>query len=218
MDSKQFNQIEMKKIIGISFLIILLFSLSFILFTGTKINAQEKQGSWQSQDDRVRCINQKAKVLDRDGYKQVITGIYDTFETPDFILASGSRGQSPLYKIPKKDVLVMELDGFYTNMSGWDYAGCELTLTGNRKKKGYLKVFHMGLHGYRAFKGHSNVGEFMISFKRLKKVEFIGDWEVIPLPKRGETNPKAIDTDNGNKDNKQDKGDEQEKHEKKTKK
>ena len=165
-----------------------------LLSASHKIHAQEKQGSWQSQDDRVRCINHKAKVLDMDGNKQVITDIHDTFETPDFILCAGSKGQSPLYKIPKKDVLVMELDGFYENMSGWDYAGCEMTLTNNRKIKGFIQVAHMGLPAFRAFKGKSDVGEFMISFKRLKKVEFIGEWEIIPLPKRGEKE-KANQTD-----------------------
>ncbi len=166
-------------------LIFLTLSISFFSLT-YKIHAQEKQGSWQSQDDRVRCINKKAKVLDMDGNKQVITDIHDTFETPDFILCAGSKGQSPLYKIPKQDVLVMVLDGFYENMSGWDYAGCEMTLTNNRKIKGFIKVGHMGLPSFRAFKGISDVGEFMISFKRLKKVEFIGVWEIIPLPERGE--------------------------------
>jgi len=137
----------------------------------------KEQGSWQSQNDGVFMINTQAKVLDRDGYKQVITNVHDSFETPDFILAAGPKGQSPLYKIPKKDVLQMELDGYYENISGWDYAGCELILTGNRKKKGYIKVFHMGLNAFRSFNGKSSVGEFMISWKRLKKIEFIGKWE-----------------------------------------
>lgn len=174
------------KIFNMALLLMLLVIPSLVLSASHKIYAQDKQGTWQSQDDRVRCINQKAKVLDMDGNKQLITDIHDTFETPDFILCAGPKGQSPLYKIPKQDVLIMELDGFYENMSGWDYAGCEMTLTNDRKIKGFIQVGHMGLPAFRAFKGKSNVGEFMISFKRLKKVEFLGAWEIIPLPERGE--------------------------------
>lgn len=165
-------------------LAMILFVLFFISIFQIGYARADSNESWQSQDENIMLMNTYAKVLDRNGKKQVITDVFDSFETEYFILTSGTKGQSPLYKIPKEDVVSMELDGFYTNMSGWDYAGCEFVLKGNKRKKGFIKVFHMGLHGYRTFEGESDVGDFMISWKKLKKIEFLGKWVKFPVKKK----------------------------------
>ncbi|MCD4783656.1 MAG: hypothetical protein K8T10_07495 [Candidatus Eremiobacteraeota bacterium] len=167
-----------------------LFVLFFIFIFQIGYAGADFGESWQAQDDNVMFMNTYAKVLDRDGVKQVITDVYDSFETKSFILASGNKGQSPLYKIHKEDVISMELDGFYTNMSGWDYAGCEFVLKGNLRKKGFIQVFQMGLHGYRTFEGKSNVGDFLISWKKLKKIEFLGQWVEFPIKKKNNDDKK----------------------------
>jgi len=169
---------------------VFLFVSFFILINHVDYARGGYGDSWQSQDEDIVLMNTYARVLDRDGKKQVITDIYDSFETRCFIVASGKKGQSPLYKIPKEDVLSIELDGFYENMSGWDYAGCELILKGNRRKKGYIKVFHMGLPGYRTFEGKSDVGDFMISWKKLKKIEFLGKWVKLSVKKKSNNEEK----------------------------
>lgn len=151
----------------------------FCLFTVMTCVSQA-QGSWQSVDEGLVLVNTKASILDRDGKRQDILDIYDSFKTPDFIVCSGPKGESPIYKIAKTDVKQMELDGFYTNMSGWEYAGCTFTLNNGKTVSGYIMVTHMGLHGYRTFEGRSDVGGIMISWKRLKKIEFEGNWIMLP--------------------------------------
>lgn len=131
-------------------------------------------------------INTKAMVLDRNGKRQVITDIYDSIMTPVFIVSTGRSGQSPIYQVPKKDVVSMELDEIHTNMSGWDYAAVKITLADNKIIEGYIKTSHLGLHGYRNFQGTSEFGSFLISWKRIKRVDFEGNWIEIPAHKTSE--------------------------------
>jgi hypothetical protein len=162
---------------------IVLFAMLFLQHLPGEARAQDEKNMDPSPRKEKILINTYAKVLDRDGKKQVVTNIFDSYETDAFIVCSGTEGQSPIYRVPKKDVLAMELDGITTNMSGWDYAGCELLLKGDRRLKGYITVFHMGLNEYRTFQGKSEYGTYMISWKRLKKIEFLGNWVEAP-PKK----------------------------------
>lgn len=157
--------------------------ITFLFASPGTAKAEEKD--WQEHDDRSDTIlvNTRAILLDRTGKRQVITDVYDSFESNYFIVSSGRMGQSPIYRIPKNEVLSIEFDGFYQNMSGWDYANAWFVLTGDRRFKCYVKVFHAGLNGYRTFQGKAEWGDIMISWKKVKKIEFAGDWIEVPKAK-----------------------------------
>lgn len=155
--------------------------------------AQEKQDRPKKE---TVLINTFASVLDRDGHRENVTDIYDSFKSAYLYVSAGQYGQSPIYKIPKRDVACIELDGFYQNISGWDYAACEVTLVNGKKQSGYILAFHMGLVGYRTFTGKCDVGEYMISWKRMKKINFLGRWIEAPA-ETGKYKQEEYDEDKG---------------------
>jgi hypothetical protein len=135
---------------------------------------------WKGAEEKNFTINAKVRILDRDGHEQIVTECYDSFHAPYFVLCADKEGQSPLYRIDKKDVTFMEMDGYYTNMSGWEYVGVDMHLKNNRQKKGFIQVAHMGNLEYRTFNGITDLGKYMISWRRLKKIEFLGEWKMVP--------------------------------------
>jgi hypothetical protein len=147
-------------------------------------NTSDNGNNENTKKKDVVLVNTFASVLDRDGHRENVTDIYDSFKSGSFYVCAGPMGQSPIYRIPKKDVICLELDGFSQNMSGWDYAACTVTLSNNKQQKGYIVAFHMGLQGYRTFQGKCDVGEYMISWKRLKKINFLGRWIEAPADKK----------------------------------
>jgi hypothetical protein len=155
-----------------------LFMLILVFSSWGQLRAEE---FWKEADEKNTIVNTKALALDRDGRKTVLTDCFDSFQTTYFILSSGSEGQSPIYRIDKKEVISIEFDGYYTNMSGYEYIGADVKLKNNLQKKGFFEVAHMGNLAARTFNGTSDVGKCLISWKRLKKIEFIGEWKTISI-------------------------------------
>ncbi len=128
-------------------------------------------------DPRV-LINTRVRILDRDGREHIVTDCYDSSHRHHLILCSGPQGQSPIFFIPKEDISSIEMDGLTTNISGWDYSKALVVLKDGKTQSGFVQVEHIGHDGYRTFEGESPVGYFIISWLRVKKIQFEGQWKM----------------------------------------
>jgi hypothetical protein len=127
--------------------------------------------------DNTGLVNTKAVILDMDGRQHQVSQCRDSDVSAHFIVCSTGKGESPYWKIDKDNVASIELDGITTNFSGWDYAGAIVKLKNNRVKKGYIQVGNIAHSGYRTFQGVDDEGIFIISWQRLKKIDFTGEWQ-----------------------------------------
>lgn len=139
--------------------------------------------SAEDNNDKPRKINiylnSRAVILDMDGREETVTCCYDSDSDKDLILSLGAKGQSPVYLIDKSRIASIELDGITSNMSGWDFARATVTLKNGYKKSGFIQITHIGNDGYRTYEGLTSIGRYAISWKRLKRIDFVGKWRMV---------------------------------------
>lgn len=160
----------------------ILLILLFCLWPGVSSYCQDNPGAGSySPSSEVIIMNSSSVILDRDGNEHVVKYCRDSESSVHITLCTGSMGQSPIHKIDRRRIAAIELDGVTYNISGWSYIGAVVTLNDGKVRRGFIQMNFMGEGDFRSFEGMTDTGPFQVSWKRVKKIDFTGEWQSLKV-------------------------------------